>query len=151
MTNEDRIRALEKIAKSGYDGWAGSNRISNDKASDIVAAYGNALREDEKDLKSKANTQVGLGATSLGLGAAAGGYAASRLPKIVRPPAGISRGRIAGKAGIAGLISAGLLYAGKNMYDKHISTGIKAKQVGQEAEATENWVNYFNGIKGKLR
>lgn len=151
MTNEDRIRAIEKIAAGGYSGWAGSNRISNDEASEIVAERSDALREQEKDLKSKANTQKGLGYTGLGLGAASGGYAVSRLPKIVRPPAGIRRGRIAGKAGLAGLLGAGLMYAGKKMYDKHIATGIEAKQVGEKAKATENWVNYFNGIKGKLR
>ena len=149
MTNEDRIRSLEKIA--GYNGWAGSERITNDEASDVVAAHSQALRGQQKALQDKANQQKTIGIAGMGLGAAGGGYAAKGLVGLARPPAGVGRMRIAGKAGIAGLIGAGLMYGGKKMYDKHHATSAEAAQVGEKAKATENWVNYFNGIKGKLR
>lgn len=149
MTNEDRIRSLEKIA--GYNGWAGSERITNDEASDLVAAHGQALRGQQKALQDKANQQKTIGIAGIGLGAAGGGYAAKGLVGLARPPAGVGRMRIAGKAGLAGLVGAGLMYGGKMMYDKHHATSAEAQQVGEKAKATENWVNYFNGIKGKLR
>jgi hypothetical protein len=149
MTNEDRLKALEKIA--GYNGWAGSNRISHDKAQDIIAAHGQSLRGQQKALLDEAENQQAIGAIGMGLGAGAGGYAAKGLVGLAKPPAGVGRMRIAGKAGLAGLVSAGLLYGGKKIYDKHHATKAEAAQIGEEAEGTENYVNYFNGIKGKLR
>ena len=149
MINEDRIRSLEKIA--GYNGWAGSERITNDKASDIVAAHAQSLRRQQNDLKDKADMQRSIGITGMGLGAAGGGYAAKGLVGLARNPAGVGRMRMAGKYGLLGLISAGLMYGGKKEFDKRHATRAEAKQIGGDAKATENWVNYFNGIKGKLR
>lgn len=149
MTNEDRIRALEKIA--GYNGWAGSERITNDEASEIVAERAQSLRRQQNDLKDNADLQRSIGITGMGLGAVGSGYAAKGLVGLARNPAGAGRMRMAGKYGLAGLLAAGLMYGGKKEFDKRHATRAEAKRIGGKAKATENWVNYFNGEKGKLR
>ena len=153
MTNEDRIRALEKIA--GYNGWAGSNRISNDEAQDIVLGKKPSalkLRSEEKRLNRNAGLQAASGVGGMLGGAAGVGYAAHGIRSLARPPAGVGRMRIGGRSAIAGLIGSGLLYGGKKLWDLHHENKAKATATGNHAKAVENWANgYFDQVKGKLR